>query len=791
MRVAQVVLDVSAAELEDAYTYAVPDGMELSRGDGLLVPFGPRTVVGFVESLSDADERDFDYKLRPISERIEGVALPEQILNLVDYIADEFATTTGSAFTAAIPPGLRTRLSAYYAYKGGEPTTPSQAAIIGALAKRGKLSEKAVKALSGYTESALKALLSLGAVAKSVGLPQDRKRGPREIVLADESSAKQFIAEQGNRRPAQAQCLAALIEAPRTGLTVAEVSVLAGVSEQTVKALVEAGLLVPSIAETEPARKTSGHRLNANQTVALNAITSALKSAQHHKFLLFGVTGSGKTEVYLRAISETLSLGKQALFLVPEIALTAQVVGQLKARFGPSVAVMHSGLATGERLRNWRRAATGEAPVVVGARSAIFAPLTNLGIIVIDEEHDSSYKQESTPRYDVRALAERRAQSCGAVLLAGSATPSISTFYRTTTGEIDLLRLPVRAATSSLPEVHIEDLREAYKSKKPSMLSERLRKELAVTISQGEQAMLFINRRAFARSLLCRDCGFKPSCPRCSVALTFHSRPLHLRCHHCDFREKVEDRCPSCKSLRIRPLGIGTQKVEDFVRKEFPGMKVERLDRDVASRRGAVEEIFARVRSGETQTLIGTQMIAKGLDFENVTLVGVIAADIGLSIPDYRSTERTFQLLTQVAGRAGRRKPGRVVIQSFTPDHPSTRLAAAQDFESFFAEEIVERQDALYPPFVRLVNVIVSGLDRAMVHSAASLVKIKLDDELAEKTLYGPAECALARLHGNWRAHVLVKLPLDFDMRTFPRSRDFEIARPMLVTVDVDAGSLL
>jgi primosomal protein N' (replication factor Y) len=323
------------------------------------------------------------------------------------------------------------------------------------------------------------------------------------------------------------------------------------------------------------------------------------------------------------------------------------------------------------------------------------------------------------------------------------------------------------------------------------MLSERLRKELASTAQRGEQAMLFINRRAFARSLLCRDCGYTPHCPKCSVALTFHARPWHLRCHHCDFREKVSDRCPKCGSLRIRPLGIGTQKVETFVKNEFPGMRIERLDRDVASRRGAVEEIFSRVRSGETQTLIGTQMIAKGLDFENVTLVGVIAADVGLSIPDYRSTERTFQLLTQVAGRSGRKKPGRVVIQSFAPDHPAISLAAEQDYEAFYKSEIAERRDALYPPFVRLVNLVISGPDRDPVRRVADDVRKRLDAQLPEATLYGPAECALARLHGNWRAHVLAKLPPDFDMRRIPRSRDFEAPRPTLVSVDVDPGSLM
>lgn len=791
MRIASVVPDIAAGELEDTYTYSVPEGMSLCRGDAVLAPFGTRVIVGFVEGLGAAQETEFDYKLRAIQARIEGVALPESVLSLIDFVADEFATTAGSAFSAAVPPGIRSRLTTYFE-GSGEGATPGQAVIMGALQRRGRLSEKALKATLGYTETALKALLSSGAVSKSVGLPTELKRGASEFILADEHDAREFVIREGTKKPAQAQCLAALLDAPKSGLSMAEIALLAGVSEASVKALIEAGHLIPAPKKADSVNLASrSHRLNVDQSRALEAIQRALRANESQQFLLFGVTGSGKTEVYLRSIAEALALGKQALYLVPEIALTAQVVGQLRDRFGPSVSVMHSGLATGERLRNWRRAASGVAPVVVGARSAIFAPLTNLGLIVIDEEHDGSYKQENTPRYDVRALAEQLARSEGCVLLGGSATPSISAFYRASLGEIELLKLPKRAAASALPTVHVEDLRESYKSKTPSMLSERLRKELTTTAQHGEQSMLFINRRAFARSLLCRDCGFSPRCPRCSVSLAFHAKPLHLRCHHCDHRADVRDRCPACGSLRIRPLGIGTQKVEQFVRREFPGMRIERLDRDVATRKGAVEEVFARVRSGETQTLIGTQMIAKGLDFENVTLVGVIAADIGLAIPDYRSTERTFQLITQVSGRSGRKKPGRVVVQSFDPDHAAIRLGAAQDYEAFFAEEIEDRRDAQYPPFVRLVNVIVSGPERAEVVSAAERVHGLLDARVEEATLYGPAECALARLHGNWRSHVLVKLPLEYSMRNFPRSREFDLKRPLLATVDVDPGSLM
>jgi primosomal protein N' (replication factor Y) len=742
-----------------------------------------------VERITELVEKP-GYDLKPIQERIDGVTLSENILKLTDFIADEFVATSGAAIAAAMPPGIRTRLTTYYEGTGmGE--TPAQVSILSALARRGKLSEKALRSTQGFTEVALKALIATGAVTKNVALPAERRANAAGYVLDDSRNAREFIRTLGAKKPAQAQCLAVLLDSPSTPMTPAEIAVLARVSDATVKALILDGLLKTAESESIPSANETKVKLNADQLRAAASIELALKAGEFSHKLLFGITGSGKTEVYLRSIGQSLAIGKQALYLVPEIALTAQVVGQLKSRFGRSVAVMHSGLPTGERLRNWRRAASGDAPVVVGARSAIFAPLTNLGLIVLDEEHDGSYKQDNAPRYDVRALARERAQNERCVLVAGSATPSVETFYKVMQAEIEVLRLPKRAAAMALPEVHVEDLRETYKSKKPSMLSERLRKELAQTIQAGEQALLFINRRAFSRSLLCRDCGYTPQCPRCSVALTYHARPLHLRCHHCNHKARVFDRCPACGSLRIRPLGIGTQRVEEFVRREFPGMKVERLDRDIASRRGAVEEIFARVRNGDTQALIGTQMIAKGLDFENVTLVGVIAADIGLSIPDYRSTERTFQLITQVAGRAGRKRPGRVIVQSFAPDHPSIKLGAAQDYEAFYAEEISEREDARYPPFVRLVNVIVSGPDRTAVHESATKARELLENRLDAATIYGPAECALARLHGNWRSHVLVKLPLTFRMTEFPRMREFDIPSNVNLAIDVDPGNLM
>ena len=787
-----MIPDLPITEIEAHYTYRVPEGMNVARGDCVLVPFGGRTLVGYVDRVAEAEPCDFPFELRDVADRVEGLSLPENILGLLDFVEDEFAVTPGSALSAAIPPGIRNRLSVHYQLGVGEPVSEPQAAIVASIKKRGRLTDKALRESAGFSQATLKAVLSNGIVVKRVGLTAERRNEPASYAIRDERGAREFVTGKGKRRPAQVQCVGALLSAPGVALRRAEIAVVAGVSETTVKSLIDEGVLV----ETEPKQhapaKVEARSLNAHQKAAVTRIAESIERGRKELFLLFGVTGSGKTEVYLHAVSEALRRGKRVLFLVPEIALTAQVLGQLRERFGPSVAVMHSGIPAGDRLRNWRAAAEGKSPIVVGARSAIFAPLSDIGLIIVDEEHDSSYKQDSSPRYDVRRLAEWRAKRSSATLVLGSATPSVETYFRAQNGELHILRLPNRAATTSLPEVFVEDLREAYRKGKPSILSPRLRDELTSAMSRGEQSMMFINRRAFARSLLCRDCGFGPKCPRCSVSLTFHSRPSHLRCHHCDYREPAPDVCPQCKSTRLRPLGLGTQKVEQFLKVEFPMARVDRLDRDVAARRGAVEETFGRVRSGQTQVLVGTQMIAKGLDFENVTLVGVISADMGLSIPDYRSTERTFQLLTQVSGRAGRRKPGRVVVQTFSPDYPAIRLAAQQDYEAFYESEIGERRDAQYPPFVRLVNVVISGPEREEVRELADRAKDFLDDRLdGSIAIYGPAECVLAKVRNRWRSHLLVKLPNHFQMSQFPRSREFEVERPNLVTVDVDPASLL
>ena len=463
--------------------------------------------------------------------------------------------------------------------------------------------------------------------------------------------------------------------------------------------------------------------------------------------------------------------------MLPEIGLTAQVLDLFKARFGADeVAVLHSALSLGERHDEWRRIQSGEARVVVGARSAVFAPVPDLGLIILDEEHDGSYKQDSSPRYHARDAAQFRAAQTGAVIVLGSATPSLESFYKAQTGEYDLIEMPERISSRPLPPVSVVDLREEMKppptpipkkgETKPeppprSVFGADLTASLACCLDRREQAILFLNRRGFASFLLCRDCGFTFRCPNCDVSLTYHHAGRYLQCHHCDFKRRSPDACPKCEGLRLRPFGLGTEKVEDAVRTQFPLARTLRMDRDTMSRKGAHAETLRAFRRGEADILIGTQMVAKGLDFPNVTLVGVVSADMALNIPDFRAPERTFQLLTQVAGRAGRGKiPGSVIVQTFSPEHESIQFAARHDYAGFYESAIAQRRELSYPPFSHMANIVFTDESEEETQKRAShltnILRAVLGSE-SEVQILGPVACPLSRLRGRYRWHLALR----------------------------------
>jgi primosomal protein N' (replication factor Y) len=507
----------------------------------------------------------------------------------------------------------------------------------------------------------------------------------------------------------------------------------------------------------EDAKRVS---LTRDQSEALAPITAAIRAREAHAFLLHGVTGSGKTEIYLRAVATALDAGRRALVLVPEITLTHQILARLRGRFGDALAVLHSGLRPGERLEQWLRLKSGAAPIAVGARSALFAPIDDLGLIVIDEEHDGAYKNEEGFRYHARDLARLRARAAGCPVVLGSATPSLEARYAADRGELTRIVLAHRIGGQPLPAVEIVDLareRDSAPRGRKLILSRPLRAALAETLRAGGQTILFLNRRGFSTRIFCFDCGHAEHCIDCDVGLVYHASDGALHCHYCEHRRPPPERCAHCGAPDTALLGLGTERLEEEVRAQFPHARIARLDRDTAARRGATEEVLRALRAGALDVLIGTQMVAKGHDFPGVRLVGVVAADVGLHLPDFRAAERTFQLLTQVAGRAGRdRAPGRVIVQTFVPDHYAIRPVRDHDYETFYAQELAHRRALGFPPLGHLASVIVSAEQEADAAAGAAQLAAAIAAESACEVL-GPAPAPLPRLRGRHRQQMLIK----------------------------------
>ncbi|MGH9654594.1 MAG: replication restart helicase PriA, partial [Bryobacteraceae bacterium] len=555
---------------------------------------------------------------------------------------------------------------------------------------------------------------------------------------------------------------------------------------------IEADRLLPGAGYERPVPE-----LNAEQSAACAAINAALAEGRFQAFLLQGVTGSGKTEVYLRSIEATLAAGKNALLLVPEIALTPAMAGQFFHRFGDQVAILHSAFGDAERAGQWRRIRDGRARVVVGTRSGVFAPVQNLGLIVVDEEHDASYKQQETPRYHGRDVALMRAKEAGALAVLGSATPSIETRWNAEHGKYTLLMLPERIARRPLPQVELVDMRtEFLETRKQATFSRRLLEAMTKRLELREQTILLQNRRGFSSFMVCRACGERLECANCSVVLTHHRRDRRMLCHYCGYAEKIPAQCPKCGSDYIQFLGAGAERVEEELHLHFPQARVARLDRDTASGKGAFERILQQFRDGEIDILAGTQMIAKGHDVPNVTLVGVVLADIGLSMPDFRAAERSFQLLTQAAGRSGRGAvPGQVIVQTLNPGHYAIRLAAEQDYEGFYSKESGFRKWLRYPPFAACASLLV----RAQKQEEALRMATELGRELTPPPegvrVIGPAEAPVLRVRDEFRYQILLKAPVRRTLReTVNRLRSFAERQKWSATslaIDVDPISLM
>lgn len=704
-RIAQVVVDVPSKQIDTHFDYEVPEGADVRVGSCVLVPFGARPVVGYVVGMADSSPFE---TLKPLTAVLGGPYFTAEAPALARWIAEEYLCPLSEAMRLFTPPGGTPR-----AVKGAGGEWQLRRAGVGPVDDRWILPVPGCDFVPKLNATMQRAVL--------------------DALAAGPVRAAELVADLGS-------------------------------VDGALKALEKAGAVTVErrrrlrdavVREKQAVRH---ERLTDGQQRALAAIENA---APGSVVVLDGVTGSGKTEVYLRAIEQALAAGRTACVLVPEISLTPQTVGRFRSRFGDEVAVLHSRLSAGERFDQWDLVRDGRARIVVGARSALFAPLADLGLVIIDEEHESSYKQGSAPRYHARDVAERLANASGAVLVLGSASPSMEALHRAETGAWTRIRLPERVTGRALPPVNVVDMAAEFADGHRSMFSRPLAAELAAVREAGDKAVLFLNRRGFASFLLCRECGFVPSCDSCATSLTYHEVGAKLACHHCGSVRSVPATCPSCSSPYLRQFGAGTQRVEAELEALLPGWPVVRMDADTTKGKGAHERLLVEFEGLDSGVLLGTQMIAKGLDYPDVTLVGVIAADVTLNLPDFRAGERTYQLLEQVAGRAGRaEKPGRVVVQTYWPDHPAVQAAAAHEPELFYGPETSARRELGYPPYGRLANVLLWGPDRAAVAGHAASVAAAIEGRIQPGwTLLGPSPAPLSRLKGVWRWHVLLKAP--------------------------------
>jgi len=772
------VLPDPGRALSQLFTYRLPSHLASSihLGSQVLVPFGPRTVVGLVTAFRDETDRA---ELKEVETVLEGgPVLPEDALPLAAWIAERYLCDLGEAVRLFVPHGGRYRITRKFALAAEAPASlgahPDVAPVLAALEAAGQPSTQ--PAGRQVTHASLRRLLPAPRLSRALQLlkshqvlaetatlrpPTARQRKVRLVEIAGRDEVARYCASAGKRAAARVACLQT---AARCGaVRPAELATQAGVSLSVVNALVKLGLLQvrwrtirrtpwqEAVAESSPPPV-----LTPEQTEAVQAVTEAVEAERFSSFLLYGVTASGKTEVFLRVIERVLARGRQAIVLMPEISLTAQAVAIYRARFGDRVAVLHSALSTGERWDEWERIRTGAASVVIGARSALFAPAASLGLIVVDEEHETSYKQEQAPRYLARDVALKRGELADCPVVLASATPSLESFYEAESGRHRLLRLPMRVEQRPLPRVQVVDMR--GRTTQPAIFSPPLRQAIAARLQAGEQVILFLNRRGFATFLLCPVCGEAARCPDCGVALTFHQQARQIRCHHCGMAKAPPEACARCGGLEIRFSGFGTERVEKELTRLLPRARVGRLDRDTVAAKNAHIHIVGRFQQAATDILVGTQMVAKGFDFPGVTLVGVISADRSLNLPDFRAAERTFQLLTQVAGRSGRgEKPGEVMIQTYQPEHYSIQAAAEQDYEAFYRQEIEVRRELGYPPFSQLVSITVSSPKAVEAAGRAQQVAEQIRAAGQEVEVLGPAEAPLPRLRGRHRWHVLVR----------------------------------
>lgn len=814
--VADVVLLSGAASVPDVLTYLVPEELAAAIAVGLpvLAPLGHRESLGYVFALR-VQAVESQIRLRPLLGIVrKEPAFDARMAELLRWLAAEYRCSLAEVVGLAAPERhaceLRVRVS-LAEWDGAVPprvgllTRQALAALYQALTTAGGslLRDELLQAVAHpQVGAALRRARSEGWVSEERVLVPPRV-GPRTLQAVRSVASSAVAEDSGRLGPRQRELLEYLAARGDEPVAQRDLQAELHLHRSTIVSLVRRGLVQPvRVRVRRGARAAAGtpatrHRLTPAQAAATRAIEADIAAGSGATHLLFGVTGSGKTEIYLRAIEAARGAGRTAVLLVPEISLTAQVALAVRQRLGESVAILHSALGAGERFDEWERLREGKADVVVGPRSALFAPLANPAVIILDEEHDGSYKQGSSPRYHARTVARRRAQLCGGCVVLGSATPSIESYHAAETGRYRLHTLPGRILDRPLPTVRLVDMRGGTRAAGPAgIFSAQLEDAIRRRLAAREQTILFLNRRGQHSFLLCRECGHVPHCPHCDVSLSLHRSPAPaLRCHHCDYLRPAPALCERCRGPRVKPFGLGTQRVEEAARECFPGARIARLDRDTTGARGSHESLVRGMSEGAVDILIGTQMVTKGFDFPRVTLVGVIAADVALHLPDFRAGERCFQLLTQVAGRSGRGETaGEALVQTFNPQHPAVAHATRHDFPGYYRHEVRARQELGYPPFGSLARILAQDpaeeAARARAEAAAALLEARAAEHGVR--LLGPAPCPLPRIQDRYRWHLLLKAAADEPLRAL-----LDASWPLLrqnpggLLIDVDPQDLL
>ena len=806
-KIAEVVVDNKCKETDMIFSYGIPSGMTMEIGHRVIVPFGrgDKKLAGYVMGFKGSINFD-KKKLKYIIKLAESKPLiPCNIVELVKWMKDKYLCFYIEAVHAVIPANIRIKTSYYYEFtnmvdldelvKHGDYNQLEELLLFIA-DKDGIVSKEELRDNfnDNFLENSLRKLL------------RDRILLKRQAVKKTESKKieKQLFINHTdliNQMPSNAkkQILALEIIKNNPGISTIEIQKKHGIDSSVIKRLVEKKAVV--IEEKvlyrfkhDEVSVENVKELTDDQKRALSEINSNFKEDRH--VLLHGVTGSGKTEIYLKLIEDEINKGKDGIVLVPEISLTPQMIRRFVSRFGDIVAVIHSGLSDGEKYDEWRRIKDGKAKVVIGARSAIFAPFANLGIIIIDEEHEHTYKSETKPKYDAREIAIKRCEIDCCKLLLGSATPSLESYYRAEKriNDYSLVSIKNRINNLPMPKIRVIDMREELKEGNKSIFSKNLYESIADKLKLKEQIILFLNRRGFSTFVSCRSCGYVLKCPNCNISLTYHFKGNYLSCHYCGYSSDNPKNCPSCDSKYIKYFGIGTQKVENEFKNTFGNINVLRMDADTTTKKDSHKKILDRFRNREADVLIGTQMIGKGHDFPNVTLVGIISSDTYLNIPDFRSSEKTFQMITQAAGRAGRAGlPGTVCIQTYSPEHYSIIYAKSHDYIGFYNDEIKLRREMDYPPFTYIGNIVFSGYDKQMVAKIAKESgNILHGYNIKNVEIWNPTEAPLSKIRNNFRWQIIMKSKNEKDIRNIlEKFNQLSFDKNVYISMDINPVNML